>query len=94
MNSKMTFQDWTSAVWAEWHKLDDVMLYLNDQGHLKMASIRKLLDYVPFVDTAAELVAWLNSEELDYDERRLVMNLYTRPMLNSLERIAREEAGE
>lgn len=67
------YTEWKAAVQAILKQLRAVEPYLNDAGKERKDVMATLLDLANFCDTAAELMAWIESREgMDqYDNKRL-----------------------
>lgn len=75
MSEIKNYADWEAAVKAEYDKLRVVDRYLNEAGKERKDVMAMLLDLADYCDTAAELLAWIES--------RKDMNKYYRRWLDS-----------
>lgn len=60
------YEEWNDAISAEYAKLTEVSLYLNDKGRERMDVFGTLENLACFCATAAELLIWIDRlEDLD-----------------------------
>lgn len=63
MSEIKNYADWQAAVEAECDKLRAVDRYLNEAGKERKDVMATLLDLADYCDTAAELLAWIESRK-------------------------------
>lgn len=82
----VTYGDFIGTLEVEIQKLQDVDLYLNDQGKLMLKAYRKIRDLTAFAESCQELIEIGMMQELDPEEEEAA-----RLALRAIDRIARAE---
>lgn len=89
------FIEWRGAVRKEYLRLRDVEPYLNATGLLRVNSLRVILGYADFCETATELVEWFKTGTgISDDHITAITNANVNHILNALHRTAKKEAGK
>lgn len=88
-----TFEEWKSAVKAQYNELDAVRFYLNEKGEERRQAFDLLYDLSNFCSTATEMVEWLDDPEgLGKQECLWLQSGHTMRSIHRLRMIALNEA--
>lgn len=91
----VTFEDWILAVKAEYKRLADVSLYLNEEGKARKAAFYTLIDMAGFCTSANELIEWIDSKDdfLDDQHAEILESRHAQFPINKLRRVAEQEVA-
>lgn len=90
-----TFEEWKSAVKAQYDELNAVRFYLNEKGEERRQTFDLLYDLANFCSDAAELVEWIdNPEGISKHECSLLQSGHAVVPISRLRKIAENEAKQ